>query len=59
MTPEQIKKWNELVDPNRWGTNLEQLMKLTVIVDLSLLMAVDKTLKDGDAEWERLKVNLD
>jgi hypothetical protein len=57
MIPEQLKKWNELIDTKRWGLNLEQLHKLTVIVDLSLLLAVDKTLKERDAEWERLKVN--
>jgi hypothetical protein len=59
MTPEQLQKWNDLINTARRGTNLEQLYKQTVIVDLSLLLAVDKTLKDGDAEWERLKVNLD
>jgi hypothetical protein len=59
MTPEQLQKWNDLVDTARRGTNLEQLSRQTVIVDLNLLLAVDKALKDGDAEWERLKVSLD
>lgn len=46
MTPEQIQKWNELVDVTRRGTKLEQLPKQTVIVDLSLLLAVDKVIKE-------------
>jgi len=50
MTPEQVKKWNELIDTKRWGLNLEQLNKLTVIVDLSLLLAVDKLLKKIENE---------
>lgn len=50
MTPEQIEQWNKLVNTNRWGLNLEQLSKLTVIVDLSLLLAVDKLLKDKKNE---------
>ncbi len=64
MTPKEIKQWKSLVNVARWGS-LED--KRTVIVELDLLMAVDKLLevpgwaneKQPDVEISKLEKEWD